>query len=516
MAKPFLFANLQYEAGNPATISFHDPEQCMRGQSSEILGYYHLPRTTDEEEDPHYTKAFAKGRKVAVNVASIINSDKGPKRDPSVILTNSGLIGGPPCDGHALRTEGITWFEKTHFQPQASVMNDQSWPSTHYLHFSSPVAKIQPGPPPGKGSPQSGLQDVSIVSGMCLFSSSILQSSTSSGRHFDVEKLSRAKPTLYEVEYLARSAPVIADLASILTPDHEQSTRALSISVDVPSFHYYLSVDEHLRNGGSCTFTEALQWMAAVEKRHQQISQVFCRYINYKVSRRRGTSRNFDIQVSPSADLVCQFLRECLAKCVLPSVDDALARLSAEVPTWATFYELVPEKEKPKDFRALGYLFYVYQVLRPALESRRKEPQSLCRDSLCKKCCAPQATPTKLLISVDDAVERRIYSRSQKLLKKLRTLPDNPIDCNLLETYLCRRVFINSNEAGSNLYLDDPSPALPVAKDCRTLADKADDAMGSAQDDETKMDPFDVVKKLYGSSAAEVLEDLFAEVGLGS
>ena len=91
---------------------------------------------------------------------------------------------------------------------------------------------------------------------------------------------------------------------------------------------------------------------------------------------------------------------------------------------------------------------------------------------------------------------------------------------------MCRRIFINSNEAGSNLYLDDPSPEPLLLRQCQGLAvegkQKQQLVRAQCQDrhqypaETVKLDAFDVVEGLYGSYLTEVLKDLFAEVGLGA
>ncbi|RHZ63462.1 uncharacterized protein CDV56_108942 [Aspergillus thermomutatus] len=511
-------ADLQHSAGSLAAIAFHNIEHCTQKTSSAILGYYHLPHIGSEhsssdnaDEAAKYTKAFIKGRKVAVKVANLINQGKTIHPVP-LRVTGSGLVGGPPCEGHARLIEGITWFEKTQFHHQSLRPEGNHSTASHYLHFSTPLAQIIPGAE-GRTQPMDVVQDITLISGMCLWASRIIQSSMPRGQRLDVSRLLSSKITLYEVEYLARAVPVIADLAAALSANNPYGPTPLNIRLDIPSFHYYHSLEERLRDG-CCTFPEALQWMHAVEKRHHQLSRVFCRLIDHELSRRWvGTPhrRKLDVQVSPLADLVFQLICDSLANSVLPDVDDILQIVQTEDTTWVRFYSLVPENEKVTDFRALSYLFYVYQVLRPALEQTHVNTTE-----------GDEAT-SKLLISVDDAFERRIYSRSQKLLKKLRaSLPASAAVPHLLEVYLCRRIFINSNETGSNLYLDDPSPEPFVLRLCQGLAPEGKQELVRAQDrhntrpETIKLDAFDVVEGLYGSHIAEVLKDLFAEVGLGA
>lgn len=534
MEDRILVSDLQHQAGSPAAIVFHDIERFTQKDLLAIRGYHHLPNTGAEHSnshDPHdaakYTKAVIKGRKVAVKVADLINHGKTIHPVP-LRVSGSGLIGGSPCEGHARLIEGITWFEKTQFNHQTLRTGTDYPTATHYLHFSTPLAQIIPRAEGGT-QPMDLVQDITVVSGMCLWTSRIIQSSMPRGQRLDISRLQSANVTLYEVEYLARAVPVIADLAVVLSENNQYQPTPLSIRLDIPSFHYYHSLEERLRDG-CCTFPEALQWMHAVQKRHHQLSRVFCSLVDHELSRRGGgTCRRpkLNIQVSPLAGRVYQLICGSLANGVLPDVNDTLRVLETEDATWACFYALVPKNERVTDFRGLSYLFYVYQVLRPALEEE-EEPQHIADMS-------NGGVSAKLLISVDDAFERRIYSRSQKLLKKLRaSLPASAAAPHLLEVYLCRRIFINSNEAGSNLYLDDPSPEPLLLRQCHGLAVEGKQKQKQKQKQEqqfvraqgqdrhqwraetVKLDAFDVVEGLYGSDLTEVLKDLFAEVGLGA
>lgn len=518
MEDGILLFDLQHQAGSLAAIAFHNIEKA----SFAIRGYQHLPHSGAEDsnsDDPldaaKYNKAVIKGRKVAVKVADLMNHGK-TTYPVSLRVSGSGLVGGSPCEGHARLLEGITWFEKTQFDHKTLRTETNHPTTTHYLHFSTPLAQIIPGTE-GRTQPMDIVQNITVISGMCLWTSKIIQSSIPRGQRIDIPRLQSAKVTLYEAEYLARAVPVIADLATVLSENNRYQQTPLSIRLDIPSFHYYHSLEERLRDG-CCTFPEALQWMHAVQKRHHQLSRVFSRLVDHELCRRWGETphrRKLDIQVSRLAGLVYQLICDSLANGVLPDVDDTLRVLEAEDATWACFYALVPKNERATDFRGLSYLFYVYQVLRPGLEEPEHAAEMGHGDA-----------STKLLISVDDAFERRIYSRSQKLLKKLRaSLPASAAAPHLLEVYLCRRIFINSNEAGSNLYLDDPSPEPFLLRQRQGLAaegKKQELVRAPGQDrhqwraETVKLDAFDVIVGLYGSYLAEVLKDLFAEVGLGA
>ncbi|WAO93393.1 Hypothetical protein NCS54_01094000 [Fusarium falciforme] len=485
-------------------ISFHDLESCTQQGTSIISGFHytrHEPsRPHDGEGHPKYAKAVIRGSQVARKAAEIFN-DLGQGGAASITITSSGLVGGPPCEGHALNVEGITFFVKTVFHFPSSLGKTGDKVSTQYLHFSSPTTQIVPQGLSDKRD-KFGLQDLTIVSGVCLFSMKTILSSISKAQRIHVKKL-QAGPALYEMEYIARSAPVIADLAALLGANVRRKThdddlvvahQGLNLRLDVPSFHYYQSVDDCLQSG-SCTFQEALEWLNAVKKRHEQISHVFRGYINYELSKRCSSAEALNIKVSPGADLVCSIIRHSLEM----------------EPAWASFYRLVPEKERPHDFRSLGYLFYVFQVVRQALVGN-------------EACGHGHGIPSKngdkparLLISVDDGIERRVYSRAQKILKKMRASSEYPVPSTLLEVYLCRRVFIDGNEKGSNLYLDDPSPepmGNTVNKSVYRTVDGYSDTFQCPHSKSLGMKSLAVVEKLYGVDTAAVLRQLCAEAGL--
>ena len=536
-----LIADLCGQDGAPATIAFHDLELATQGPSPAIVGYYHLPAETGiRGVDSRHIKAFIKGHKAAVQVADLFNNNKNNEgiKDPASMpmrVTSSGLVKGPSADEEQGQNihEAILWFEKTQFQFQA-LTTAGCWTSAHYLHFSNPL-------PPQTGS---GIHDITLTSGVCLFSEKLVSASIPKGHGIHVQALELPKPTLYEVETITRTLSVIADLISILDndgtdhsngdsslcrdSDDDGPNRRINLNLDVPSFHYYQTLDTR---DGLCTFREAIQWMDAIDKRHHHIIRVFHRYILHELSRRprrrlrqqRQKADNIQ-QITPlfSVSVACKIIRNSLQNERLPSLDHVLQMLTIHDPTWTGFYALIPEKERPHDFRDLGYLFYVYQVARPALIEQHNlnpNPKSL-----------SQSNP--LIISVDDIRERRIYARAQKLLRRIRTRPEYPAMPHLLETYTCNRVFIDQNrdreQGKADLYYQDPSPKGMILKDKEVVTVKEKSMCrskfanghgycenGHGHGHGTILDTFDVISVLFGSHAAIVLKRLFADEGLG-
>jgi hypothetical protein len=73
-----------------------------------------------------------------------------------------------------------------------------------------------------------------------------------------------------------------------------------------------------------------------------------------------------------------------------------------------------------------------------------------------------QSNSRRLIINIDDSAERRIYSWSQEMLKKIRQSHCNMSNPTLVEVYLCRRVFVNGNKTRNRLYHQDPMPIAPM------------------------------------------------------
>lgn len=547
MTSGILVADLLHQDSRPSSVRFAEIGWCPVDQADrwpDILGFYRVsdsllllgPAGLHTFDDEKYHKAFAKGKKAAIRVTQLLNGmsqtslqpramaddDRAPEM-PFMRAGDAALVGGPPCEGHARDLEGISSFQKMEFHfSKASTYpgHGGGFTSAQHLHFSCPSLNADKTLFAEHGSPH--FDRVEIVSGICLFSAKIVHRSVLEDGRLDVSKLRYARPTLYEMEYIARSSSAIADVASIIiSKAHALEAQGrdgisvpVNISLDVPSFHYYQSIDKKLERG-LCTASEALQWIEAVDRRHDQVAAVFATSVRHEL-RRRGVAppHGCEIHVSPRANMVASSIRQAVQDGRSPSLDDVLQKLDSQKDgTWRAFYRLVPLKERPQDFRALGYLFYVFQVVRRALtqptSSMNSSPESVSRLS---SSSAKTTRSHPLLISVDDGVERRIYSRAQKMLKKIRHSPDGVTHPTLVEAYLSRRIFINGNETGSNLYLDDPTPES-LASTSRSGPWKGD-AVGDGSSPMSKLEPVDVVRALYGSECARNLQKRFVEVGL--
>ena len=217
-----LLANLhiQAEAEAAPRISFHGLEHCME-EVSPIVGYHcydGLPSPSLESKkdvDGKHIKAMIKGHKVVVQVADCFNHG-GTGESASLVQMDTGgcgLIGGLPhsdeekeqrsAGGGGLH-DATLWFENTcfhhhhHRSPKTGEGDGRT--STHCLHFSAPnqLRNVDNN-------------SITLITGLCLFSGGIMTSSTEQGIGINSNNLESAKPTLYEVDAIARTAPVVVD-----------------------------------------------------------------------------------------------------------------------------------------------------------------------------------------------------------------------------------------------------------------------------------------------------------------
>ncbi|KAF1847420.1 uncharacterized protein K460DRAFT_257641, partial [Cucurbitaria berberidis CBS 394.84] len=422
-----------------------------------------------------------------------------------------GIIVVDESFSDARRTDAHSWnlFFAIDFHFPNPRFPDQGLKSTQYLQTSSPTIKFDDRLSIEANS--GTFDNIDIISGVCLFNGYLLKSSIcnpESGK-FDVEILRQARPTFHELEYISRSSTAIADIVGVLvsTSQVQGVQTPVSIGLDVPSFHYYHSAITAFDNG-ICTAEEALQWCEAVDLRHDQISHVFTAAVHHQLRRRGIEDSKYSIRVSTKATHMAFSLKSALRDRKIASFDLVLRILDTEdTGFWRSFYQLIPVKERPKDLSELGYLFYVFMVVKLALTGR-SSIESISAPKVRVDCSRQASTetskPRRLIVSIDDPAERRIYSKSQDLLRILRQSSGSPTDSALVEVYMCRRFFVNGNRTRARLYHHDTIPALPRLSyfpECSICQNK-------------QVEPLDVVCQLYGVEFAKNIQSWFSEAGL--
>lgn len=355
-------------------------------------------------------------------------------RNIKTVVSPHGLVEGYPRQHHAWATERLAFFVETGFGFLASLTQRNTVSSTQFLQFPDSISQT---------ALQSllntaGTRNVTIISGICWAPSKSTTTAIKNEPTGGLQGLKYKRATLYELDYIARSVPAIAYLAiafghvaaSADRDDREIVHLPSHIYLDIPSFHYHQPIDDHLRSG-RCGFDKVRQWLRAIETHHDQISHVFRGHLSHELQRREPSAKACSISVTPGGERVLASIRESIERNTRPSVEKAIDMVSMYELAWKRFMRFVPEKDRPHDFRSLGYLFYVYQMVRHAF----------CNGS------EDKSERPGLLISVDDSAEQEIYSQSQKLLKKIREYGSFALPV-LLETYLSPRVFVNHNASG--------------------------------------------------------------------
>ena len=389
--------------------------------------------------------------------------------------------------------------------------------STQYLQISSPTLKLDDQLFNQKN--ERTYDHIKIMSGVCVFSGSMLEDSLSdlknAGGHS--AKSMPSKPTIYEMDWIIRSASATADVASafMMKLREHNCTLPILINLDVPSFHYYHSVIDKF-DSGRCTAGEALNWIDWVGLRHDQIGRVFSSSVQDELARRSVTSDGYEIFVSSRTNSVALSIKQALQSQRSPSLESVLQILDNEEDgLWRSFYSLLPAKDRPRDWKELGFSFYVFEVVKSALSRPGEHFESQTLDggrdtgfALDDKFSLagaqkPKPESRRLIISIDEPAERRIYSKAQEVLKRIRS-SCTMTDPALVEAYLCRKIFVNGNQQKARLYHQDPTPGDPLISH----------SLGSDSDVGQPLEPLDVVRRLYGSDYARNMRMACARVGL--
>ena len=540
IAHPIVMAKLVVQEGQQPSIQFEDAELCSTLHSHEDyptvdsfeLGNGGSGAGYVSVSNEKRRKAVCKCVNAAITLAQLCNetasgdgSTRGMKwrQDrglPSMTVEEMVVI----TEETLSKAQGIAAHSSNMFVPIEfrfpGNLNDRqlSLKSKQYLHISLPRKSFNESLFTERNRPF--YEHIDIVSGICIFNQSVLKASISDPKSagVDLDKLKHTKPTMYEMEYIARSSSAIADMASMIISrirEHE-STILVHIGLDVPSFQYYQSIIAKSENG-LCSTSEVLTWMDAVDLRHNQIAEVFNKSVRHELQQRGIKPGSYEICASSGTNLVSLFLRKSLQNQEIPSLESVLQRLDDEEGgLWRNFYQLIPTKDRPREREDLNHLFYVFQVVKRALMETATRCQSM---SMVERNKSTQSTfkdlpdpgsvrkTRRLIISIDEPLERRIYSRSQEVLKKIRKSPQHLTDPTLIELYLCRRVFVHGNRDGNDLYKQDPMPEAFMLSHPSEHNSKNGGQLVEASE---------VVRRLHGSARTQTLKKLFAQTGLSS
>jgi hypothetical protein len=486
----------------------------------------------DEEDNKAYQKAWTRGRRFAALFENLLNDGKMTTKTstcslqggPYLQLRDEALIIGSPLGTPTRAREGISSFHKMEF----NFPGTEPVVSSQMLHISCPGLQSEDSLFDKDGGPV--YDSITVLTGMCLFTRKVLDESVSED-FLDTRRLLGMPPTLYEVEKVAGLSSAIADIAALVFPKYDGKCHVpLNIILDLPTWHYYQSIEDRLQNRGYKP-SEVMDWIEAIMLRSQQLAGVLKRAVLHELDRRGVPSsrRLYHIQISPESSLVDDAFREALKYEKLPCLDDILETLSSSQDgSWRQFYSLLPDRDKPQSIKDLSHLFYVFQVVRPALlagirSGKQPSPtESAYKDSTRsgerhhptsgRRCGSKEnQMPRPLVIGVDDRSERKIYSKAHSIFLKLPKSPTYPADPTLVQVYTPRRVFIDGNRKGERLYWNDPSPVMPVLSDGKAYGDGGDAEYSKYP---RELQQIDFIAKLYGAECADNIQRWSKEVGL--
>jgi hypothetical protein len=485
----------------------------------------------DEEDGKAYQKAWSRGRRCAALFENLLNGENIARNTsmcslegaPSLQLRDEALIVGSPPGTPTRTREGISSFHNMEF----TFPGTKPVISSQMLHITCPGLRPEDSLFDKDGGP--AYDSVTVLTGMCLFTRKIVDESISDG-FLDTRKLLDMQPTLYEVERIAGLSSAIADIAALVhSKYHGKCHVPLNIILDLPTWHYYQSIEDRLQHNGYQP-SEVMDWIEAIMLRSQQLAGVLKSAVLHELDRRGvpSTRRLYDIQVSPGSALVDDAFRDALKYEKLPCLNGILDTVSrSQDGSWRQFYSLLPDKDKPQSIKDLSYLFYVFEVVRPALlagirsdehptlmksatdsghSGRRQHPASS------RRCGSKEnEIPRPLVISVDDHSERKLYSRAHRMFRILFKSPTYPTEPTLVQVYTTRRVFVDGNSKGERLYRNDPSPVMPVLSDGKACSDAGDPGYNKSA---TELQQMDFIAKLYGAECAANIQRWSKEVGL--
>ncbi|KAG2420468.1 hypothetical protein HFD88_000080 [Aspergillus terreus] len=527
MSTQYLLANLQNRADGRPSIDFgclfaceYDPVQLPHKISGLSTADSSSPTSIILEgvDTEAYQKALSRNKRAAGILEHFLNGEQAPTYpSPSLqsrarlrLCDEAILVGAPPGTATRIR-EGIASYHKLEFY----FPGTRQQKSTQMLHVSCP--SLQPGATLLNSRNGSIDDSITILSGMCLFTRKILDSTTTNGR-LDGQKLRHMQPTLYEMECIARLSSTLADVTTLTYSRlGEENHPAVNIILDLPSWHYYPFIEDSMN---SCSLEEAIDWTEAVKLRHQQLANVLKKAVWHELRQRWVNDKPplKAIQISPESAVVDELIKESLHRGHQPCLDDILHALSSMPDSlWPQFYSLLPDRDKPHTIRDLGLLFYVFQVVRPALfKPIPHQELPSCKAFSCRQpnwcrgkgqCMARRP----LIISLDDRAERKIYSQAHSLLLRLSRASGQFVHPALIQLYMPRRVYIDGNKYGQRLYWHDPSPLLPFLEDTKERESRdIPDYYGRRRE----LHQIDILAELYGREFSTNIQGWFKEVDL--
>ncbi|KAL7271618.1 hypothetical protein RUND412_005607 [Rhizina undulata] len=476
---------LDFEDSSLPTVRYTKPETSSPKPLEGIQQYHYLPDSTKQLGKDHAywfaLKEAISARKTFAKVLKFLGSGKSKQRRPqsSMQLGQSALV----------KQVGPVDNVSNHCFLEASISADTSSEGgDHNMTSQRPPAFINVKVQNLKANDTiEEIDSVHILTGTCMFSQEQLPPLDIDE---DVSKIPEdALPehrtrdeiaTLYEIECITYLSESTADVISTLPPNVP-----ITITPDVPRIQYYASALDLYRLG-RCTMSSLLAWMVRMDRRHDQLAQVFTKSIESAIRRRGLESRNIEIKISSDFDAATPAIKASVLQGVKPTSAHFSEILSEVNPgVWSEFKEIADATEQ--NTSTLHYfcnLSYTYEFLRPILERSRRAKAG---ESLAGR---------QLVINVDSHYNQRIFTCGQKMFNLLRRQQSVGTDAAIIGIWPLEHVFTSETTGKSNIYTNNPGPKIFDPVDFRIIT------------------PGDVVSEIYGAHATQPVLQFMEEVGL--
>lgn len=382
--------------------------------------------------------------------------------------------------------KAITVFHETkHIRIQSPVLRPHSAShNTQFLSLQSSGLKLK--------DKIEAFSSVNILSGICLFSQEHLGClrgesallSDSEITLMDVPLPLDQRPTLYEIESLVRLPIAIPNIVSTLP-----ATLDVTITLDVPRIQYYaFQLDLYTR--GLSSRESVNSWLDIIDRRHDQIAEVFEKAVRDTLERRGVDRKNVTIELSTGLEGVVPYVRETIDQGNVQdlSVENLLQKLLDIDPLFRKYCEhLPPSQSPPQNLVDLAYASYTFQVLRPIFQRVRESQSSNAHKN--------NSLKRQILINIDNAAELRIYTQAREILRKYQRKYSTTISPLLLGIFPRELVFTAKNTGRTNIYANNIG---------QCIYDESEGRMAIVS-------PGDVVAKVYGPGVTRRVVDFMTQ-----
>ncbi|KAJ5619085.1 hypothetical protein N7510_003069 [Penicillium lagena] len=460
----------------PATVDHHSLGHDI-GHPQLVPGVigYKLLNDTSEIEDTKIRKYI---RRSAIEKLEHLLRNVSATDNPAVKIGKRAFI----CSPQMSEESGSLIMSEVFHETQLHFSNGVK--STQYFNARCPTIK----PALLDGTSPVRFKSIHINTGICLVSKAVLGMVPGHGQDDNciIPMIPQNDdPTLYELETVARLSSAVADVAALCGGCSNQHT-ALSVNIDVPDFQYYWTACE-LFAQKLVSISYVQSWMAVIGRRKTQLQNMMASAID-EMLMDRGI-RNVEVNFASAAEAAVALLQERVPSGVMPSLEELLIALKtqgADSAQWRDFFTHLDRGNQPSTVAGLGRLIYIFEVVKHALECHAPLP-------IDEK--AQGGHHKKLIIFVDDSMERRIFDKATTFIRGYsERSPAGTEGTIIVGLFPMQRILV-AGSGRSDLYTNDPGPHLCL------------------HSSGARISPFDIISTTHGSRTARRLQRSCTEQG---